>query len=126
MDITLDHVLDEGILARAYTWLCKRRRNYPDHADVWNFRRHWRREMNRLRRELLEGSYRLGLLSRTKLENGEEASANGRIARIEQYYLTGGVIIIWARWVPGFIIHGPPGDVGLVGRPVVSWVAQGI
>ena len=51
---------------------------------------------------------------------------SGRIARIKQYYSTGGVIMIWARWVPGFIIHGPPGDVGLVGRPVVSWVAQGI
>ena len=72
MDVTLDDVLDEGILARAYTWLCKRRRNYPDHADVWNFRRHWRQEMDRLRRELLEGSYRLGLLSRTTLENREE------------------------------------------------------
>ncbi len=72
MDITLDDILDEGILESAYTWLCKRRRNYPEHADVWNFRRHWKREMARLRRELLEGSYRLGLLSRTTLESGEE------------------------------------------------------
>ena len=72
MDITLDDILDEGILEAAYTWLCKRRRNYPDHADVWNFRRHWKREIVRLRRELLEGSYRLGLLSRTALESGEE------------------------------------------------------
>ena len=72
MDITLDDLLDEGILESAYTWLCKRRRNYPDHADVWNFRRHWRREIDRLRRELLEGSYRLELLSRTTLANAEE------------------------------------------------------
>ena len=72
MNITLHDLLDEGIWESAYTWLCKRRRNYPDHADVWNFRRHWRREIDRLRRELLEGSYRLGLLSRTTLESGEE------------------------------------------------------
>ena len=72
MDITLDDILDEGILESAYAWLCKRRRNYPDHADVWNFRRHWQREIVRLRRELLGGSYRLGLLSRTTLESGEE------------------------------------------------------
>ena len=72
MDITLDDILDEGVLDSAYTWLRKRRRNCPDHADVWNFRRHWRREVDRLRRELLEGSYRLGLLSRTTLGNGEE------------------------------------------------------
>ncbi len=39
---------------------------------MWNFRRHWRREVDRLRRELLEGSYRLGLLNRTTLESGEE------------------------------------------------------
>ena len=72
MEITFDDILDEGILESAYAWLCKRRRNYPGHADVWNFRRHWRREIVCLRRELLEGSYRLGLLSRTTLENGEE------------------------------------------------------
>ena len=72
MEITLDDILDEGILESSYAWLCKRRRNYPDHADVWNFRRHWKREIVRLRRELLEGSYRLGLLSRTTLDNGEE------------------------------------------------------
>ncbi len=72
MDITLDDILDEGILESAYAWLCQRRRNYTDHADVWNFRRHWKRETARLRRELLEGSYRLGLLSRTRLKNGEE------------------------------------------------------
>ncbi len=64
MDITLDDILDEDILESAYTWLCQRRRNYPDRADIWSFRRHWRREMAHLRRELLEGSYRLGLLSR--------------------------------------------------------------
>ena len=72
MDITLDDIADEEMLEVAYTWLCKRRRNYPDHADVWNFCRHWKREIARLRRELLEGSYRLGLLSRTTLESGEE------------------------------------------------------
>ena len=72
MEITLDDIVDEDILESAYAWLCKRRRNYPDHADVWNFRRHWRREIARLSRELLEGSYRLGLLSRTTLESGEE------------------------------------------------------
>ena len=72
METTLDDILDEGILESAYTWLCKRRRNYPDHADAWNFRRHWRREIALLRRELLEGSYRRGLLSRTTLESGEE------------------------------------------------------
>ena len=72
MDVTLAHILDEGILESAYAWLCKRRRNYPDDADVWNFRRHWEREMARLRRELLEGSYRLGLLIRTTLEGGDE------------------------------------------------------
>ena len=49
MDITLDDILDEDILESAYTWLCKRRRNYPDHADVWNFRRNWQREIARLR-----------------------------------------------------------------------------
>ena len=72
MEIILDNILDEGILGSAYAWLCKRRRNYPDHADVWNFRRHWKREIPLQRRELLEGSYRLGLLSRTTLDSGEE------------------------------------------------------
>ena len=72
MGITLDDILDEGNLASAYSWLCKRRHNYPAHADVWNFRRHWHREIARLRQELLDGSYRLGLLTRATLRNGEE------------------------------------------------------
>ena len=31
----------------------------PDHADIWNFSRPWQREMARLRRELLDGSFPL-------------------------------------------------------------------
>ena len=76
MDITLDDILDEGILESAYSWLCKRRRNYPDPADIWNFRRPWQREMARPRRELLDGSFRQGLLSRTTLENGEDEASH--------------------------------------------------
>jgi len=41
-------------------------------------------------------------------------------------YSLGGLIMIWARWVPGSIIHGIPGTSGFKAKPVVSAVAQGI
>jgi hypothetical protein len=34
-------LFSDGVLDTAYDWLCRRRRDYPDHADVWDFRRHW-------------------------------------------------------------------------------------
>jgi len=39
---------------------------------VWDFRRHWATEKAKLQRELSEGTYQIGLLSRTTLPNGEE------------------------------------------------------
>lgn len=43
------------------------------------------------------------------------------------YSLTGGgEIMMCARCVPGSIIHGPPGTIGLIGRPVDSAVAKGM
>ncbi len=52
--------------------LCKRRRDYPDHADVWEFRRNWPQEKDRIRTELPSGRYRFGLLDRVALANGDE------------------------------------------------------
>ena len=39
---------------------------------VWNLRRHWSTEKAKLQRELSEGTYQIGLLSRTTLANGED------------------------------------------------------
>ncbi|MDH3769673.1 MAG: hypothetical protein OET79_01625 [Nitrospirota bacterium] len=41
--LTSDPVLDA-----AYAWLCRRRRDYPAHADIWAFRRHWPAEKRRI------------------------------------------------------------------------------
>ena len=34
VQLTSDTVLDA-----AYDWLCRRRQEYPSHADIWDFRR---------------------------------------------------------------------------------------
>ena len=65
-------VVSSKVLEGAYQWLCKRRRDYPARADVWSFRQRWEQEKERLKAELLEGRYRLGLLSRITLANGEQ------------------------------------------------------
>ena len=70
--VTLDDLLTDAVLDRAYAWLCHRRRAYPDVADVWAFRRAWPRERARLLAELRVGIYRIGLLSRVTLKTGEE------------------------------------------------------
>ncbi len=66
-EIVADEVLDN-----AYAWLCKRRRHWPSNADVWTFRRRWRQEKERLRTELLEGAYRVSLLSRVTLRDQQD------------------------------------------------------
>ena len=65
-------IASDSVLDAAFTWLCKRRRDYPDHADVWEFRRNWPQEKDRIRAELPSGRYRFGLLDRVALANGDE------------------------------------------------------
>ena len=65
-------ITSETTLDAAFAWLCKRRRDYPDDADVWNFRRNWPREKARLQTDLLAGHYRFGFLSRVELADGEK------------------------------------------------------
>jgi len=73
MPLTLLQTLtSEAVLEEAYAWLCRQRTGWPDSANVWNFRRHWATEKARLQRELRNGTYQLGLLSRTTLSNGED------------------------------------------------------
>ena len=73
MPLTLLQTLtSEAVLEEAYAWLCRQRKGWPDSADVWDFRRHWRTEKARLQNELRSGTYQLGLLSRATLANGEE------------------------------------------------------
>ncbi len=48
-------IASDSVLDAAFTWLCKRRRDYPDHADVWEFRRNWPQEKERIRAELPSG-----------------------------------------------------------------------
>ena len=64
MSVLADIACDSNLEA-AFNWLCRRRRDYPDHADVWDFRRDWPQEKARLRADLLAGRYRFGHPKRT-------------------------------------------------------------
>jgi hypothetical protein len=67
----LTAIASDATLDTAFAWLCKRRQNYPDHADVWNFRGNWQREKERIRAELCSGRYRFGLVDRVTRANGD-------------------------------------------------------
>jgi hypothetical protein len=43
----------DDVLDSAYDWLCRRRRDYSANSDIWNFRRCWQREKERIKNELL-------------------------------------------------------------------------
>ncbi len=66
-DFASDLVLDA-----AFEWLCKRRRDYPDDADVWDFRRHWPAEKAHIQADLHAGDFHFGLLDRITKADGEE------------------------------------------------------
>ncbi len=71
--LTITDVVTDEILDAAYTWLCKRRKDWSASADVWRFRQNWAQEKERLREELLTGTYEVGLLSRVTLDrNGKQ------------------------------------------------------
>ena len=59
-------------LDAAFEWLCKRRKNYPASADIWDFRCNWLQEKALIRSDLLSGEYRYGLMGRVELADGEE------------------------------------------------------
>jgi len=65
-------LISDVVLDAAYDWLCRRRRDYPDHADVWDFRHHWPAGKARLQADLSAGDFRFGLLDRiTKADGGD-------------------------------------------------------
>ncbi len=68
----LTALASDATLDAAFAWLCKRRRDYPDHADVWDFRRHWPAEKARLQSDLSAGDFRFGLLDRITRADGDE------------------------------------------------------
>lgn len=72
MPPSVHDLITDDILAVAYEWLVQRRRNYPDSADIWSFRRHWPSERRRLGDELLAGTYQFSLLTRVTLATGND------------------------------------------------------
>src|SRR5271154_862137 len=68
----LAQLASDDVLDGAYAWLCRRRRDYSANSDIWNLRRCWQREKERVKDELLLGNHRFSLLSRITLKTGEE------------------------------------------------------
>lgn len=58
-------------LDTAFDWICHRRRNYPDHSDVWHLRHHWSRERVHLLERLHNRRYQLSPLQRVQKTSGE-------------------------------------------------------
>jgi hypothetical protein len=55
-------------LDAAFAWLCQRRIDYADSADVWNVRRRWLEIKPQLQRDLLHGQYRFSPLRRIQID----------------------------------------------------------
>jgi hypothetical protein len=62
----LGQLVADATLERAFAWLCRQRRDWPDAADVWELRRRWPEEKARLQAELRAESFRFGLLERVE------------------------------------------------------------
>ena len=70
--VTMAEIVTDEVLDSTYAWLCEQRKDWPAMADVWTFRRRWAEEKPRLRTELLQGTYRVSLLSRVTLKDGQD------------------------------------------------------
>jgi len=60
----LAEIVSDVRLDAAYEWLCRCRRDYSANSDIWNFRRDWAGEKDRIKGDILSGRYRFSLLSR--------------------------------------------------------------
>jgi hypothetical protein len=67
----LDEISGDDVLDAAYEWLCHRRRDYPAHADIWNFRRRWPQQRQHLQERLRQGRYRFSVLARVTTSKGD-------------------------------------------------------
>ncbi len=94
--MVMAQMISDAVLDAAYDWLCKRRRVYPDHADVWDFRRHWPAEKASLQSDLSAGDFRFGLLDRiTKVDGNEIDLWSARDALVLKAFA-----IVMARHLP--------------------------
>jgi RNA-directed DNA polymerase len=64
----ISEVASSAELDTAFAWLCKRRVDYADSADVWNVRRRWPNLKPQLQHALLRGQYRFLLLRRIQAQ----------------------------------------------------------
>ncbi|NKB87178.1 MAG: reverse transcriptase [Acidobacteria bacterium] len=67
----IDRVASDEVIAAAFEWLCKRRKNYPAQADVWALRHDWDRQRARIQTELRASTYRLSSVQRITTHEGE-------------------------------------------------------
>ncbi len=107
MVITNDEVLDT-----AFAWLCKRRRAYPEDANVWSLRQAWAQEKNKIKAALASGRYRFGLFTKITLVGGEEVdlwSARGALVlkALTGYFVDRSVSILSAE-CEVFGVGAPP------------------
>lgn len=68
--MTLADLADDATLDAAFAWLCARRADWPDHADVWTLRVRWPVEKRRVQTELRTGTYRCAPLQRVTTADG--------------------------------------------------------
>jgi RNA-directed DNA polymerase len=66
----LQQIASDPIIQQAYHWLCQRRENASDQADVWHLRWHWQRLRPQLQADLRQGRYRFGPLQRIRGQDG--------------------------------------------------------
>jgi RNA-directed DNA polymerase len=64
----IGEVASSAVLDSAFAWLCKRRVDYADSADVWNVRRRWPDLKPQLQDALLRGQYRFQPLRRIQVQ----------------------------------------------------------
>jgi RNA-directed DNA polymerase len=68
---TLSSLTTTAVVDLAWEWLCKRRRDYPDSADIWWLRGNWDNEKQSLRHLLKSGDYHFEPLLQVTRRDGE-------------------------------------------------------
>ena len=78
----MNEIVNDGVLPRAYEWVCERRRADSANDDVWDLRWRWDKIRPGLQVAIRAGTYRIGSTRRLRVEEGNRSQRSSGTATV--------------------------------------------
>ncbi len=68
----------QSLFSDAYQWLCRSRKRYPPSSDIWQFRRDWKHQAQRVMDRFIQGRHQFAVQQRVTLSQGDTVADIGK------------------------------------------------